>query len=324
MTEFVLIVVGLLLALHLYRQYWTRRELPQVSRASFSGEMFRVGQTVIARRPAANGSTRTVVCHPGFLEDMRYFQALYDNDDCELVLVNNGNYHSPFDARSATQLDWPHNPFESGTIEHDGFYMGHILENLVSGPDVTVHGHSRGGAVALEAGRQYPHLTAGARAILEAPVLPQGRAVGSGSDPVPNALMRYLLPLALGLSRNISAEKLNRQPMMRPTNELKTELCLGVYTSARNYSTCVTNVRSIRDWQRDTDYSVYDHYPHITVVVGERDDVLDNASMIASAEAGARRNHGLKILRTEQTNHFVTLERPEYLRQIHDNPEVST
>jgi len=320
-TTFLLIVIGLLLAVHVYRQYWAHRDLPRVHNADFAGELYRVGATVIARRPARGGSRRSVICFPGFLEDMRYFQALYHDDDCELILVNNANYHSPFDDDDAVPLAWPDNPHPVGTIEHDGFYMGLVLDELSSGDEVVLHGHSRGGAVALETGRQYPHLVnGGARAvsaILEAPVLPQGRAVGRSSDPLPHALIRYLIPVVLGLSRNSKPDKLLRQPMMQPTNALKSELCHSIYTVARNYSTCVTNVRSIRDWQRDTSHDVYTNYQQITVVIGERDDVLDNPAMLASAEAGRALNPGVDILLTEKTNHFITLERPEYLLELH-------
>lgn len=326
--DIVLIVVLLLLAvLHAYRQYWNNRLLPRVSDADFEGELFRVGDTVIARRPASGGDTRTIICHPGFLEDMRYFQALYADTTAELILVNNADYHSPFAAESATGLDWPVNPFPLGTIEHDGFYLGLVLERLATGSDITLHGHSRGGAVVLEMGRQYRRLVKGAErsvaAILEAPVLPGARTVGRGSEPVPHALICYLLPIVLGLGRKSTREQLLKQPMMRPTNDLKTALCLCVYTNAKRYRTCVANVRSIRRWQRNTDPGVYANFARVAVVVGERDDVLDNDSMVDSAERGLALNPGVTILRTEDTNHFVSLERPEYLLALHEPKEAA-
>ncbi len=321
MMTFVYVLAGLALALHAYRQWWTHRNLPRVHTAQFDGELYRVGATVIARRPAREGSRRSVICFPGFLEDMRYFQSLYAEEEGELILVNNANYHSAFSDGDEQALDWPDNPHPLGAIEHDGFYLGLVLERLAGGAEVVLHGHSRGGAVVLETGRQYPQLTRdGERqvsAILEAPVLPRARVVGRGSDPVPNALIRYFMPIALGLGRKTTPEQLNKQPMMRPTNDLKTSLCLSVYTVPRVYATCVTNARSIRDWQRDTGHDLYNNYGRITVVIGERDDVLDNASMLASAEAGRALNPGVEILRTEQTNHFPTLERPEYLLRLH-------
>ena len=247
---------------------------------------------------------------------MRYFQALYEESDCELILMNNANYHSPFEETGAQPLDWPANPFEVGTIEHDGFHLAQVLQSLARGDDIILHGHSRGGAVILEAGRQFPDLMQEHRrlsAILEAPVLPRARAAGRNSDTLPHLLICYLLPIALGMGRRSTPEQLLKQPMMHPANALKTRLCLGLYTAPRKYATCVVNVRNIRHWQRTRDYSLYANIPRITVVVGERDDVLDNASMVDSAERGRAINAGLTIVHTGNTNHFISLEQPRYL-----------
>lgn len=321
MTTVLLVIAGLLLALHLYRQYWANTNLPRVVDAEFEGALLRVGETIIALREAREGSDESIICFPGFLEDMRYFQALYADSPAQLILINNAGYHSPYADAGAQPLAWPSNPYAPGTIEHDAFYVALALEHLASGTRVSLHGHSRGGAVVLETGRQSPHLTRvpdkSITAILEAPVLPGARAVGHSSDPVPHALISYLLPVALGLLRNAGEARLLKQPMMRPTNALKTELCRSLYTTAKHYRTCVANVRSIYRWQRQTGDEVYTHYARVIVVVGERDDVLDNASMLASAERGRALNPGVRILRTAHTNHFVSLERPEYLRQLH-------
>ena len=77
MANFLILLAGLLLALHLYREYWARRSLPRVVNADFDGRLYRVGETVIAVREAAKNSDESILCFPGFLEDMRYFQHLY-------------------------------------------------------------------------------------------------------------------------------------------------------------------------------------------------------------------------------------------------------
>ncbi|MFT4613579.1 MAG: pimeloyl-ACP methyl ester carboxylesterase [Bacteroidia bacterium] len=318
-TIIFLIIFVLILMLHLYRQYWANRELAQVHTAEFDGELYKVGETYIARRQGSDAS-KTIVCFPGFLEDMRYFQALYADTDCELVLVNNAYYHNPFPSLEARPLSWQENPFEMGTIEHDGFYLGHILRELVGGQRIYLHGHSRGGAVVLEAGRQFPELMQSTErdvtAILEAAVVPQGRNAGKASGPFAHRIICYLMPIVLGLSRKSGVDKLLKQPMMRPTNDLKTALCQGIYSNARNYKTCVVNVQSIVLWQAQTSHDVYRNFPKITAVIGKRDDVLDNPTMIASAEVGAGLNRGMNILRTEKTNHFPSLEEPHYLRSL--------
>ncbi|GAB5453225.1 MAG: hypothetical protein Hals2KO_35530 [Halioglobus sp.] len=320
MSTFLWILAALLLAAHLYRTYWAHRSLPAVGSQPFDGELLRVGETYIARRAARNGSTKTVICFPGFLEDMRYFTALYENADCELILVNNANYHCPFDAQDAQRLEWPENPFAVGTIEHDGYYLAQVIRELASGPDIILHGHSRGGAVVLEAGRQFPKLMKqgdpAISAILEAPVLPQGRMVGNGSDSLPHYLIRYFLPVVLGLSRNSGPAQLRKQPMMQPSNPLKEQICQTIYTNARSYATCVENVKSIRRWQLQHGFDLYRNFERITVVMGERDDVLDNASMLVSASVAQESYPGVSVLHTENTNHFPSLEQPHYLREL--------
>ena len=310
----------LLLALHAYRQYWAKRDLPRVYTDNFDGELMKLGETFIARRSARNGSQRTIVCFPGFLEDMRYFQDVYKDDEAELILVNNANYHCPLVAGDVTKLAWAANPFVMGTIEHDAFYLGLVLERLATGHNIHLHGHSRGGAVVLETGRQYPELTGSKEryvsAILEAAVLPQARTAGKGSDPLPHLLVGYFMPIYLGLLRNISEDRLLKNLMMRPTNALKTQLCLSCFSLPCRYDTCVTNVKSIVAWQRARHFDVYNNFASMTVVLGARDSVLDNRTMLASAEKGQARNKGVTILKTENTNHFISLEQPETIQGI--------
>jgi pimeloyl-ACP methyl ester carboxylesterase len=311
----------LLLALHAYREYWLRRDLPQIYTGEFQGELMKVGATYIGRRLARNDSQRSIICFPGFLEDMRYFQDVYAEDDAELILVNNAHYHCPFPAADVTELEWPENPYSIGTIEHDAFYLGLVLERLANGREVRLHGHSRGGAVVLETGRQYPELAnckeRPVSVTLEAPVLPQARTAGNASDPLPHRIYCYFLPIFFGLSRHSSEERLLKLPMMHPTNALKTHICLSIYSVARNYATCVANVKSIVAWQRATGYGVYRSFPSLIVVIGARDSSLDKHSMLASAKQGQNLNSALSILQTEGTNHFISLEQPDTIRAIH-------
>jgi pimeloyl-ACP methyl ester carboxylesterase len=324
MLIFCLMLLFLLLTLHAYREYWRLRNLPQIHRSEFTGELMKVGATYIAIRAANNKCSRSIICFPGFLEDMRYFQDLYTDDDAELILVNNANYHCPFvgeKCRDVLELDWSENPYAIGTIEHDAFYLGLVIEGLVTGRDVYLHGHSRGGAVVLETGCQYPELTAAKErpisVILEAPVLPQAKTAGNGSEPLSHWLSCYFIPIYFGLSRTISTERLLKLPMMRPTNPLKTALCLSIFSVSRSYATCVTNVQSIVAWQRQTEFEAYRHFHSITVVLGERDSSLDKASMHASALQGQKQNRGVSILMTEGTNHFISLEQPDTIRALY-------
>jgi len=316
------LMLFLLLALHCYRQYWTKKDLPQIDTCEFTGQLKKVGNTYIGYRAASNGSQRTVICFPGFLEDVRYFQELYQDDNAELILVNNANYHCPFlgakDTGDITELAWPENPYLLGTIEHDAFYLGLVLEHLASGSNIVLHGHSRGGAVVLETGRQYPELTnAKARsvsAILEAPVLPQARTAGKGAATLPHGLACYLLPLLLGWLRNSSEERRIKRMMVGPVTPLKQQLLPNVPNNPRTYATCVTNLRSIVAWQRTTPIDAYNNFSALTVIMGKHDHVLCNHSMLASVEKGQAINQGVSLVKTERTNHFISLEQPEVMR----------
>jgi len=316
----LIILVALVAALHLYRQFWMHRKLPRLHTAEFEGVLLRVGETYIGHKPAAVDTRKTLVCFPGFLEDMRYFQALYADVDCQLLLVNNANYHSPFDTSEVEPLNWPANPYPLGSIEYDGFYLAHTVKELAVGSEVFLHGHSRGGAVVLEAGRQFPELMRDGQrqisAILEAPVLPRVRSVGNLSDPFPHRVAAYLLPIVLGHSRKTTPQQLSKQRMMLPGSELKTQLCLSLFSVAQYYRTCVANVRSIQNWQLGTEFEVYQNFADVTVVMGARDDVLNNKTILASAQKGSALNSGVRIIQTENTNHFVSLEQPHYLQQL--------
>ncbi len=320
MTFVVFTLIGFTV-FHAFRQYTARKTQPQVCRAHFDGRVFKVGDTYIAKRPLRDGSTRSIVCFPGFLEDMRYFQNLYEDDPSELILFNNADYHCPFiaEGEDVPELVWPDNPYPVGSIEHDAFYVGQSVLSMVSCNEIVLHGHSRGGAVILEMGRQYQGLEALGKAIhavLEAPVLPQAKVAGPGSKKIFHSLVCYLLPLLFASRRVITLDRLLRMPMMTPTNALKTRLMSSIFLVARRYDTCAKNVKSIFRWQRLAGFELYGYFQKLTVVVGECDSSLDRKSMLASVVEGAKVNPGVELLETQSTNHFISLEQPATMRQL--------
>ena len=312
----ILTSLGLLaLAVHALHLYWLRRELPQVHSMKFDGELYRVGETCIAvERPVA-GATRTVICFPGFLEDVRYFLPLYEGRGYELILINNANYYSPFDQVGVKTLSWPTNPYHTGTIAHDGFVVAYALQEFATTNDIVIHGHSRGGAVVLDAGRQFPEImkdeSRRITAFLEAAVLPQGTQANGPSGPVASAITLYLMPIVLGLLRNLPVTWFEKTPMMIPPNVLKRDLFETLFSNTKSYATCVENARDIAEWQQNQRYDLYTGYHEIAVFVGERDDVLNTKTMTASAEEGQKQNPKVEIIQTSKTNHFISLELPE-------------
>lgn len=321
LTYLVLITI----AIHFFRQYWFDKSLPQVHSMDFEGELFHIGETSIAVKKPPGTTTKTLICFPGFLEDQRYFLSLYDeggyvDKGYELILINNANYHSPFVQKNVTALQWDDNPYPIGTIEHDGFIVAQVVKKLTHSNDIFIHGHSRGGAVVLEAGRQFPELMKGNEknitAILEAAVVPQGTQATGTPHPIVASLTLYLLPLVLGMSRNISDRRLQKLPMMKPTTPIKTHLIKTIFCNTKSYATCVENVRSIVEWQQQHFYDLYQNYDNIVVLIGERDDVLSIVTMKASAVEGAKLNQNVRIVETTDTNHFISLEKPDIVTKI--------
>ncbi len=321
LTYFALIAI----AIHLFRQYWFDKSLPQVHSMNFDGELFHINETSIAIKRPAGTPTKTLICFPGFLEDQRYFLSLYDeggyvDKGFELILVNNANYYSPFIQKNVTPLQWDYNPYPVGTIEHDGFIVAQVVKNLSRSNDIIIHGHSRGGAVVLEAGRQFPEFMKSdeknVTAILEAAVVPQGTMATGIPNPIIASLTLYLLPLVLGLSRNISEHRLLKMPMMQPTTAVKTHLLKTIFCNTKCYATCVENARNIADWQKQYFYDLYQNYDNVIVLIGERDDVLSVSTMKKSALEGAKLNQHVIIIETTETNHFISLENPEVVANL--------
>ncbi len=319
MMTLVTTLAVILLLLYLFRLWLMNLQLPARDSTTFAGALYETQETVIAVRERSADARQTIICFPGFLEDMRYFQALYEDTPAQLIICNNAGSHSPFSLAQVQPLDWPRNPYMTGTIEYDGFVLAQVVQHLADGDQLTLHGHSRGGAVVLEAARQFPELMLSkdreVRAILEAAVVPGGTVAGGLSGPIMHRVALFLMPMVLYASRWANTSLILRQPVMRPTNALKIELYMAMFWTLKNYRTCVASAYSIWHWQQLHNADLFQNYRSVVVLQGERDDVLDNQSMAASAERGRRLNPGVRIVKTQNTNHMISLEHPELVRR---------
>ena len=104
--------------------------------------------------------------------------------------------------------------------------------------------------------------------------------------------------------------------MMKPTNDIKTKMIMRNFSSPKHYWVYLINVANIPQWQEEQNYSLYENYHKVVLVQGQRDDVLVNDTMEASAEQGKKLNNHLQIVKTDNTNHFVSLEQPAYILDI--------
>ncbi|MFT7685212.1 MAG: pimeloyl-ACP methyl ester carboxylesterase [Candidatus Azotimanducaceae bacterium] len=310
----IFLIAILLMAFHLFRQHITNKTITPIDPEKFQGQLYEVGETVFAIREAEGGEDKTIVCFPGFTETMSYFTELYKDEKCQLILVNNALYHSPFDLSRSEKLNWAANPYQAATIQYDGFYLAKIIKDYATFNNIFVHGHSRGGAVVLDAGRQFPEITLAQgksiTAILEAAVVPKGTGVVPKPGKIGQAITQYLMPVMFNVYANISRGKLEKMPMMEPTNDLKTNMVMKNFKSPKHYWVYLINVSNIPEWQEEQPHSLYETYRQVVLIQGQRDDVLQNQTMEASAQIGQTLNKNLRIVKTMGTNHFISLEKP--------------
>ena len=172
-----------------------------------------------------------------------------------------------------------------------------------------MHGHSRGGAVVLEAGKQEPDRAAGLEAVLEAAVVPKGRLFGNGEKQL-QPVGFFLFPFIMSMARVLPSSRLLNSPMMWVTNDLKNRIVAAIPFTPRQYATAETNSRNIIEWHANSDYACYENYKHTTLFVGERDGVLCREAMVESA----RHSGKVEVIETSGTDHFISLETPDVIR----------
>lgn len=315
----LLIALAAIYAAARYRSRLLHKDGPRLNFEDFEGDVYQIGESYVAKRKTDKKPKQTLVCIHGFMEDMRYFTELYDNPEIELILVTNSGYYCPFSTRDLIYPDWADdNPFPPYTIEYDAFVLAQVVQNIASTKKIRLHGHSRGGAVVLDAVRQTPKLLGKSELILEAALLPQGKALFGRPIKLPK-IIEYLLPINMGLVSKIPFNWYS-DSLLKPMTERKRVLLPGLWFNAKNHQVLIENVRSMADWAKKTDYSIYNNVEKGTFLIGQTDNVLDRKSMIESAE---RAHSGFNIELTENTTHFVSIEEPKYARTLAEQATVT-
>ncbi len=296
-------IVGLALLVVFYlRKYLLRKESPQKQAMPFKGELFQVGQACIAKR-AHSGATSTVVVMPGFVENFLYFTEYYANPSIELILLTSADYHVPVTNPRFTSPDWAKiAKLRPGSIAYDAAMLNLALTHLVTTDNVRVHGHSRGGAVTLEAARQQPALFEQIEVILEAPVLPQGLPYA----PMP-ATVRWFLPFILPFWQQQPINERNRAMWGPLDNPRKRELIMGVPFNPKRAGIMLANLKDMADWMANTSTDIYQHVKRGAILVPGNDKVLKSAAMLASAQQA----ENLQIIEIEGGSHFVLADHPD-------------
>lgn len=309
MTVLVLVAVAVLI--EGLRRFQLYRLQPQRNMEEFDGPVYRVGSAHVSVRASADAPHCSVICMHGFMEDHRYFTDFYRDPDIDLILMTSADYHPPVAGLKAANATWGvEPPWRPGTIEYDAHVLNQVLEHLPRTDRVRLHGHSRGGAVVIEAANQRPELHDGSgrqvEVVLEAPVLPQGEPhpyLAATLNPVGRWLLPFVMPLYKRLPFDLYAKRLYGEVSGR-----KRELLSQIYFNPRRYATIVVNAISISEWMAAHDHHSFKVCASGVIVVGEDERILDREAMLASARQAGKR---FKVLEPAGTTHFVIQDKPE-------------
>lgn len=308
----LLIILTTVAVMVLIRPWLLHRINPPPVREPFDGSLYRIGSAWVAERHVS-APKATVICMHGFCESPRYFTRHYRDPDIQLILLTSGDYHLTLagaEERSAVWASAP--PAPVGSIEYDAAILVQALEHLPEAGHIRVHGHSRGGAVVLEAAAMRPELFQGVEVVLEAPVLPQGRL----RPPVP-AVLLWLIPFLLPLWQWMPIPPLGSARWGALDDPYKRELIATLPFNGRRAVTLLANIHSIVSWMQERDLDIYRNLDQAAVVLVPSDDrVLDADAMRRSASGHVR------VVEVE-AGHFVLLDRPAAVPPLSEKPAAA-
>lgn len=284
-------------------------EAPPTERVT--GEAYRVAASYVYRLPAGDAEPAvTIVAVHGFLQSPAYFHGLYSGrEDTELILVGSGDYHPVLVADTDDSPPWASQPRAPvGTIAHDAQVLRQAVANLPHGRQLWLHGHSRGGAVVIEAVRQDPELLRDAWILLEAPVLPGGalfRALPRGT--------LVAVPLLLPLWRRQPINDRTRAVMGRLSDDRKRRVMEAMPRNPRRALTVIRNLRDIHAWMSGHGSEVLRDVGDAIVLVTAQDRILDPKAMRRAAQAGGDQ---LRVTPVRGVSHFISQDRPEAVLSV--------
>lgn len=312
MTVFVSVLVSLIAALVAYREWLVRQESPQKHKEPFDGVVYRVGKAAIAERHSEH-PTATVIAMHGFVEDMRYFAQHYRDPSVQLIVLTSCDYHVPIDGPVYRDVDWARVPaFPEGSIEYDAAVLVQALEHLPKTSSVRVHGHSRGGAVTLEAARLRPDLFQDVEVILEAPVLPRGRLYEERG-----AALMWAFAFLIPYWRKDPLSKTFARAYGKLEDPRKRELMAGMPHNPKHVRTFADNVNGITRWMRERDGALYKNVRRGVILIAEFDRVLASEAMRTSAQDAPP---NLQVVEVTGSSHFILLDRPEVIPELKRAP----
>ncbi len=284
----------------------------------FSGKVYKVGKGAVSIRNHSAKAANTVIAVHGFLENHCYFSQSYQAPDTELILITCSNYHIPVSGPVPKDAPWQYPiKYLEATIEYDACILNQAMQNVPTTQRIRVHGHSRGGAVILEAMRQHPELYENVDVVLEAPVLPQGKLsafVSTILDPISHGMWPWVIRLF-----NTTPSSAYGQTFLGRITDRKKALFEKVFTSTKDHLTVVRNIENIMGWMEKTSPDIYKHMRQGTILIPKVDRILDREAMLVSAEKSL---NTVRIVETDATSHFVTLDSADWVPSLNFLPDL--
>jgi len=285
----------------------------------FSGKVFTVGKGAVSIRNHSSEASHTVIGVHGFLENHCYFTQLYNESSTELILLTCSNYHVPVSGPIPEPAPWEMPiKFLEATIEYDASILNQALENLPTTQNIRIHGHSRGGAVILQAVDQRPDLFENVEIILEAPALPGGKThplVSTILEPVSHGMWPWVVRLI-----NSTPSSSYGQMFFGKTNDRKKQLLNKMFSATKDHLTIVRNIENLFSWMERADYSIYEKIKHGTFLIPKVDRILDRDLMLKSAN---RSPNAVRIIETDALSHFITLDNPKWVPSLDNLPSLA-
>ncbi len=325
-----IIILCVIMLIHILRYFIKHAKTKALNHQDFDGDLYQVGQSAVAYQ-ADNGATdtpkRTVVCMHGWLEDQRYFSKVHHNKNDELILINSCGYHLPNTQRSTKAASWQTpNPYPKCTIEYDAAVLIMAVKNLASHSNLVLHGHSRGGAVVIEAIKQAPALFEQAHVILEASILPEATVSRTHKfpkivDKVLTNTILYVFPfIAFYMSKKtLSASTIKGMGLVNKENR---GLLSGMLACAKSAVVLQRNIENMLEWPLKNKMHILDNVKSGYILVGARDAVLSRRLMLKTAQ---KHRGALKIINTENSSHFISLDIPGQVKSLcNDSPSQDT
>jgi pimeloyl-ACP methyl ester carboxylesterase len=202
------------------------------------------------------------------------------------------------------------------TIEYDACILNQALANLPTTKNIRIHGHSRGGAVILEAINQRPELYEHVEIILEAPALPGGKThplVSALLEPVSHGMWPWVIRLI-----NSTPSSSYGQMFFGKMNRRKKKLLHKLFSATKDHLTIVRNIENLFAWMDKADYTAYQHIRHGTFLIPKVDRILDRNIMLKSA---LKSPNAVRIVETDATSHFITLDDRKWVPSLDTVPE---